>query len=1268
MEVQVTLNGEDITNYVISFSREQMVCTGVGNLEVVLANTVPCSFNVWDVAVTYEGGEKTGTYYICDINKEEKSGEIQLTCQDGSKKLTDNFISEQLDSSQLTHAREWIIRYFEDSGVPYDFNVGGRGAPVAPFTEMGINSAYDMITLLLQQSGWYLYFNPDGVAIVGDIQRSLENPAWKVTDEQITEIQIARNDNSLRNRAVVWGGLDYQSMKQIFADVSVNTPWNYDNKDKRAVVLANSLIHSNGVANQLAHKILQTFAKINEEKVVTVPGPFNVHLGDLVFINSKTYCGIGLVTSVQATVSKSGHLVTFTVDQRCPRLFAYFSFGQDPYGNVDCVYIGTKGHGVYKKPLDGAGFSPFNAGLQNLYIHDLYITNGIFVCVADDGYAYTRKIGDTAWTKYHHGGFIDLDVNVYFEEDVRAVSCTIDRTTSDIYIGYNAVTNIRSWVVKLSGQGILQYNNQVVVNNEQKYLIQDLDRDGKQNVIVAMCDISIAMAGNYREISPQRNPDPLCFPYGPQDTYSGLDFSNGFPTASGVALSGLVTFQGYISNHSGQTNYVQDGDHIYVATYGGGFQHYDLTPSGVTTLSKRPNRTYPLMYGEERISFKNAGSFDHNFLHMREDRKTFDLIQVYHWNDDKTKTDGVHLKHYSLNFTDEQCTTLSGVELLSDYDIFNPREYYNSNIQIGRMRGIHIAFVDGVVSMLHYGVRATSQIPGTESFIQTVVHTISYDVRRRPATLTQKRTFCFGCGLFEPNSGLQGGARITVDLVRSSELIPYFPPGGPKSYFCFIEVYNHEAGLVGPDAPPPNIGKNLLVIQLDVDRGDSRVIGPAPGSPVGPLHQISMGRVSSEMKGVFSTDYGKNWFKYLGSVQSTGESWVRCCLGITESYIVRCTETVEENIILVWGGLYDYQIWDIRVPDLYAVPRFRWEGIDVARGHNCKEYSRTPHPLAELTNPNIEHIAPLVVYSGRAIHLKQDRNDGGYYLYDTFSGEPIVYYSGMEGFWFATKQAMSYVDMLDGTIYFDSGYSIYGVDTVSGVFVKHFKGGGTGPSKDGGHNFANGYLFRGNDFYRLRDTISGIDVSPILRNQQYEFTVVDVEHLPAKVDCSKDSPTVVYTLPSGATLPSGFRVFSGWYGIFSHTKIHNPEFTGATVLGQTSYDERVFDLSNVSGFPYILGPYPSGFNRYVGIPIVNALVTANVNFDGSFGLLKAFSGATSLKAIETSNNGLVPYFFVYEDTPIRKFHQFTPADLSWHDYSAGLPASEVTVIRVDDRL
>lgn len=442
-----TLSGshELPTNRIISFNMSLSLCNASGTATLVLADVdLPTDIRTYDVVTIYNSGDLNQTFYISNINKAKPDHVVTLTCEASTKRLSDYWIDESMSpKTPITTTRYWIDQILGQTGVDYSFLTASDGELVQQDSEMGYMDAKSAVTPLLQQSGWYMTFGPDGTIYIGKIAVDAD-PALTLEDEHILDLKVTDHDKMYRNRAVVWGKANPITSGWVFADITRHTSADYDNLDLRTVVISNHLISENNTARAIAKRLLDEFAKTDHIVSVTTDGFANVSLADKVAVNSAFERFTGIVTTYNYTIDSSGEVTNLILNERCPRIIG--GFDGDGY-----VYIGTTEDGVWRKPLRYIHtWTDYSQGLVELDVSDLSIANGVFATVAGE-VLYSRYEGDAAWTKVTLPTLTNSGITYPSSSGVSR-SCSVSHTNSTIYAGIN----LASGITLLSGY--LQWN------------------------------------------------------------------------------------------------------------------------------------------------------------------------------------------------------------------------------------------------------------------------------------------------------------------------------------------------------------------------------------------------------------------------------------------------------------------------------------------------------------------------------------------------------------------------------------------------------------------------------------------------------------------------------------------------------------------------------------------------------------------------------------------------------------------------------------------
>lgn len=460
MNFDVIHNNTSIKNLVIEYQTQRQICSGVGSLQL----TVPIksrSFNPYDQLKIYENEKLVGIFYVSEIVDDFQTGETLILAQDGSKKLSDYYFADNSYYTTPTTCKFWIQKILDEAGIDYQFTVSGSGNIIPPNTPIGPGNAFELVTSLLQQSGWYIVFDQNNVANIGKIIVD-EEPKLTFFDDQILNLTYSKDSDMLRNRAIVWGSVDTRTMETVSAKAEKWTGYEMTSMDWRTVVVASPYIYYKEDAQAIANLLVKEFAKITEIKSVDIAGFTDVTVGDTVGIESKYWSGIGLITTKRVFVSNRGVITNLVIDERCPRIFTYFG--------SKFVYLGTDGAGVWKKPISYpyATWINFSGGIdeEDLVIRDLSVFRGVFCCIG--GNNVYRRTSASLWKK------LTLP-----EQNIIPTGCKV--TESFIYVIGTKINDETTVILTYSRSGNLISQTDFYVNNVSSSVIgYDIDYiDGK---------------------------------------------------------------------------------------------------------------------------------------------------------------------------------------------------------------------------------------------------------------------------------------------------------------------------------------------------------------------------------------------------------------------------------------------------------------------------------------------------------------------------------------------------------------------------------------------------------------------------------------------------------------------------------------------------------------------------------------------------------------------------------------------------------------------
>lgn len=598
MNVDVLHEGVSIKDHVISYDREHKVCTGIGSANLIISMDVGRTFTTWDTISIYENGTLQCKYYISDIQKEEPSYTIKLTVQDLTKRLTDYFISDTYYIDYPSTVGYWIDKFLNEAGIPDGDIIWNtdkfEGNWLSNNTSLGMQGAYEQLMMLLQTSGWFMYFTGDEKCVIGELEVDFSNYNVTINKTDFTDISVIKHDKMLRNRVVVWGGGDSITGTYVYEDYTKHTPYDYGPNDQRTIVIANSNIRTGSTAKRLADTALKEFARITVEKHITLIGARDdIALGDVVYVNSDIYSGSGLVTTYGVSMSDKGLVTNIVLDERCPRLFGYFDFG-------GYVYAGTQNQGVHRKLLKyWHGWTDFSTGLpeDDLTVTDLHINGSNLVAITAGsgidpyGKAYYSSGESLPWKKielpttlYSSGDDVTFSgysqgygTDTEFTGPFSARACIIDRDTNIIklavdnssgvyYTGdwrninsFNAKVGVesgwRGWIVNINPTSLDVISAYPVsLSGDYSWWLCDIECDSRFDYVTAWrppVDYdNVYQKYKWYSQTDDRNPDPQANTYFPMGaTYTSTDITRWF-SGTGINYNfGDTSITDYSNTH-----------------------------------------------------------------------------------------------------------------------------------------------------------------------------------------------------------------------------------------------------------------------------------------------------------------------------------------------------------------------------------------------------------------------------------------------------------------------------------------------------------------------------------------------------------------------------------------------------------------------------------------------------------------------------------------------------------------------------------------------
>lgn len=383
VSVRVFIDNIDVTNKIISYTRSGDICDGEESIELRCFPDIQ-PFTPWKEIKLYENGNLVQIYYVDEFSIEHDVAYIRG--QSGVKWLRDYFIAEQFTLRGET-SRYWIDRIATMAGMVANFLHNQQGHNLYENMSLGMQSAYEAIMQLCKINGWYFWAKGQNLYIgsLEDFQQE-----GSVEWARVLEYTFEEDDEHMRNRAVVWGSYQ-EGQGWVFADKSVETPYDIDFNDKRTTVLANSLIPDFATAYNIADLMLATFARRIVKKKFTIEGFVDVALGKFFYVGE--YGGVLFRYTVEVDFD-TGAVSELQLEGFCPRMFYYF-YRWIPFSGY---YVSVSGHGVWRKDFGTLIWSGYNKGLPSgAVVVDLKYAIDELVCVeqtTSGGYVSSERNGE----------------------------------------------------------------------------------------------------------------------------------------------------------------------------------------------------------------------------------------------------------------------------------------------------------------------------------------------------------------------------------------------------------------------------------------------------------------------------------------------------------------------------------------------------------------------------------------------------------------------------------------------------------------------------------------------------------------------------------------------------------------------------------------------------------------------------------------------------------------------------------------------------------
>jgi hypothetical protein len=363
--VQVSIEGNDATPYVISYHRRDDLCEIGESFDLSLSDQYPWILDPYnDVIIKELYGGSTGYVlrgYIIEIAQNFADSEIKIRGLDKSTLLNDYYIAQELKSNGQT-VDYWINRIIQMTGLSVHFDAHSTQI-VEVDTPLGYQTAADAVLKLERLAAYYAKYDSQN-DYIKIFRLSSSQPVITIStsgSNKPIEVDRKLGTENTRNVVKIYGGYKYDPITKTATQVfdSARTEMPELLVDKTSVVMS-SAVRSQTYAHIVANRILAVVNSLDDEQLYMLAGFYpTVHVGNGCYIDvdhaNYDYKGNRMITSIETSVDSKGATTTIGVGKKCPRIAIQLA---DPP-----IFITTTKDGVGVSWDGGNNFVLSNTGL-----------------------------------------------------------------------------------------------------------------------------------------------------------------------------------------------------------------------------------------------------------------------------------------------------------------------------------------------------------------------------------------------------------------------------------------------------------------------------------------------------------------------------------------------------------------------------------------------------------------------------------------------------------------------------------------------------------------------------------------------------------------------------------------------------------------------------------------------------------------------------------------------------------------------------------------
>lgn len=358
LHVTGAIGNNRIDTHVVSYKRFASLCNPGQKITLWLDSSFPGTVEPGNLVTIYERGVKVFTGYVTRAVRNRPSYEWSIDIDDTYTRVTNFFISEQMDYDTPQSAQFLMRTILDQTGIEYVLY--GADAVVPPGTSIGLRSAHDALSDLLVYGSWYAWVNPDGVL---NIKRNIKGN-MSVVREPIS-VEHENSTAQTRNVVKIYGRI-MEDGSAVNVSLTKDVPGTIVDL---VTVVANPLISNYDDAERIGNYILSELGSQTNIINFSIEGDPSLQIGSsgsLFYsdpVTNLVTSGSGPITSIESRVDKSGYTMDVTIGERCPRISGW---SPDPR-ELRAIWIAARAPAPDPRPEKLIYTLDFGAGGQPTY-------------------------------------------------------------------------------------------------------------------------------------------------------------------------------------------------------------------------------------------------------------------------------------------------------------------------------------------------------------------------------------------------------------------------------------------------------------------------------------------------------------------------------------------------------------------------------------------------------------------------------------------------------------------------------------------------------------------------------------------------------------------------------------------------------------------------------------------------------------------------------------------------------------------------------------